>query len=168
MIPLFQAGLNNDIRNANVVALKQSSNVRWLSPAHLLESIVRSFNALKKIQQLKKKQFTIDFDIVDGLIRLLLPPKNILIFIQANRVPSLHTVVISVFALRKSLDSFANLIAYEEEHGSTSVQRRLNRSTLMPQDRDDEVENEGNSSFLQISGETSFAYKPPFLPSSTY
>ena len=149
MIPLFQAGLNKDIQNANGVALKQSSNVRWLSLVHLLESIARSFNALKKTQQLKKKQFAIDFDIVEGLIRLLLPFKNILIFIQTNRVASVHTVVISVFNLRKTLDSFDNLIAYEEEHGSTSAQRRDNRSTLMPQDRDDEVENEGNSFLLQ-------------------
>ena len=85
------------------VALKQSSNIRWLSLVYLLESISRSFDVLKRISQLKQKQFAIDLDIVDGLIRLLLPFKNVISCIQTNNVPSLHNVLISIFTLRKAL-----------------------------------------------------------------
>ena len=69
----------------------------------MLESISLSFDVLKKIPQLKQKQFVIDLDIVDGLIRLLLPFKNVLSWIQTNNIPSLHNVIISIFTLLKTL-----------------------------------------------------------------
>jgi len=98
---------------------------------------------LKKISQLKQKQFAIDLDIVDGLIRLLLPFKNVLSCIQANNIPSLHNVLISVFTLRKALESFENLVAYEAEYRSTSTKVKKNQRTLICSTEDDEVEHEG-------------------------
>ncbi len=102
--------MNKDIKNADGVALKQSSHIRWLSFVYLLESISRSFDALKKISQLKQKHFAIDIDIVNGLIRLLLPFKNVLSCVQANNVPSLHNVLISVFTLRKALYTMCTFV----------------------------------------------------------
>ena len=51
---------------------------------------------------MKQKQFVIDLDIVDGLIRLLLPFKNVLSCIQTSSIPSLHNVIVSIFTLRKA------------------------------------------------------------------
>jgi hypothetical protein len=125
------------------VALKQSLDVRWLSLVCLLESISRSFDVLKKIPQLKQKHFTIDIDIVNGIIRLLLPFKDILTRIQTNNAPSLHNVIISIFTLRKALESFENLVAYGKEYGSTSASPGDNERILCDASEDDETEHEG-------------------------
>jgi hypothetical protein len=56
--------LNEEIKELGDISLKQSINIRWLSFINLLESIDRSFLAMKKVLLNKKKTFAIEREIV--------------------------------------------------------------------------------------------------------
>ncbi|CAF1209747.1 unnamed protein product [Adineta ricciae] len=108
-------GINQKIKEAGGYALKQSTNVRWLSLIELLESIEKSSNIIGRVL-LGKKKFNINMDIVRSLVRLLRPFKFIIQIIQKGCEPSFHCVLISLLTLRASLESMSSLIAYEKSH----------------------------------------------------
>ncbi|CAF3625513.1 unnamed protein product [Rotaria socialis] len=116
-------GLNKDIQSNGGISLCQSTRVRWLSIMQLLNSIDRSFKETKKVLQEKKKPFLIDRMIVKRLIILLHPFKHIITVIQKGNEPSLYLVLICVLTLRKSLNSFENLIKFHKEHNETSTEK---------------------------------------------
>jgi hypothetical protein len=102
--------LNQKIKDAGGYALKQSTNVRWLSLIELLESIEKSSFILGKIMT-GKKRFNINMDIVRLLIRLLRPFKFIIQIIQKGTQPSFHNVLVSALTLRAALESMSSLVA---------------------------------------------------------
>lgn len=81
-----------------------------------MESIDRSFQGIKKVLANKKKNFSIERTIVQGLVRLLLPFKELIVKIQTNTTPSLHFVLIGVGSLQSTLSSFDSLLEYEKRH----------------------------------------------------
>jgi hypothetical protein len=105
--------LNQEIKELGGVSLKQSVSVRWLSFINLLESIDRSFVPIKKVLLNKKKTFAIERETVQGLIRLLLPFKELLIKLQTGKVLSLHFVLIGIDSLQYTISSFDTLLKYE-------------------------------------------------------
>jgi hypothetical protein len=54
----------------------------------------------------KKKTFAIEREVVQGLIRLLLPFKELLTKLQTSKTPSIHLVLIGIGSLRTTLSSF--------------------------------------------------------------
>lgn len=109
-------GLNQEIKEYGGVSLKQSINVRWLSFINLLESIDRSFFSIRKVLANKKKTFAIEREVVQGLIRLLLPFKELLTKLQTSKTPSIHLVLIGIGSLRTTLSSFDMLLEYEKKN----------------------------------------------------
>lgn len=108
--------MNEEIKELGGISLKQSINVRWLSLINLLESIDRSFLPIKKVLSTKKKTFAIERETVQGLIRLLLPFKELLIKLQTGKTPSLHYVFIGIGTLQSTLSSFDALLEYEKKN----------------------------------------------------
>jgi hypothetical protein len=132
------------VKDAGGYALKQSTNVRWLSLIELLESIDKSFTVLTKVLAGKKK-LNINVDIVRSLIRLLRPFKSIIQLIQKSSEPSFHNVVVSVLTLRAALASAASLIEYEKSYEYAS---NLD-GDLFDYDNDEFSELEGNEMFAK-------------------
>jgi len=64
----------------------------------------------------KKKTFAIEREVVQGLIRLLLPFKELLTKLQTSKTPSIHLVLIGIGSLRKTLSSFDMLLEYEKKN----------------------------------------------------
>jgi hypothetical protein len=117
--------LNEQIKELGGVSLKQSINVRWLSLINLLESIDRSFLCIKKVLSNKKKTFAIERETIQGLIRLLLPFKELLIKLQTGKTPSLHFVLIGIGCLKSTISSFDALLEYEKKNKSYSQNENL-------------------------------------------
>ncbi|CAF4592158.1 unnamed protein product [Rotaria socialis] len=111
-----KSGINPEIKEYGGVSLKQSINVRWLSFINLLESIDRSFFSIRKVLANKKKTFAIEREVVQGLIRLLLPFKELLTKLQTSKTPSIHLVLIGIGSLRTTLSSFDMLLEYEKKN----------------------------------------------------
>jgi hypothetical protein len=98
--------------------------VRWLSLIDLLESILRSFAATKRVLINRKQQSKlngIDEETLKQLIRLLKPFKHVLKIIQTTNTPSLYFVLICTLMLRRSLASFDNLIKFLQSEPSTNT-----------------------------------------------
>jgi len=134
--------LNQEIKELGGVSLKQSINVRWLSFINLLESIERSFYSIKKVLVNKKKSFAIELEVIQGLIRLLLPFKELLIKFQTSLTPSLHFVLIGIRGLQSALSSFDSLLEYEKKNKNYSQQENL--SSLDSNGSSSIHEDEGN------------------------
>ena len=64
----------------------------------------------------KKKTFAIEREVVQGLIRLLLPFKELLIKLQTGKTPSLHFVLIGIGCLKSTISSFDALLEYEKKN----------------------------------------------------
>ncbi|CAF1207983.1 unnamed protein product [Adineta ricciae] len=109
------SGLNQKLKDLGGHALKQSTDVRWLSLIELLESVEKSSSVIGKILP-GKKRFNINIDIVRSLIRLLRPFKFVIQIIQKSTEPSFHHVLISTLTLRAALESMSSLIAYEKSY----------------------------------------------------
>ncbi|CAF1553129.1 unnamed protein product [Adineta ricciae] len=120
-----KSGLNQAIKDHGGVSLKQSINVRWLSFISLLESIDRSFSAIRRVLVDKRKTFAIEREVVQGLIRLLLPFKELLIKFQTSKVPSIHFVLIGIGTLRTTLSSFDDLLEYEKKNKTRFQEKQL-------------------------------------------
>ncbi|CAF1508392.1 unnamed protein product [Adineta ricciae] len=120
-----QSGINKEIKESGGISLKQSTAVRWLSFVNLLESIDRSFLAIKKVLANKKKTFAIQLDVVQGLVRLLLPFKELIIKLQTGKMPSLHYVLIGIGTLQSALSSFDSLLEYEKKNKKYSCKEDL-------------------------------------------
>ena len=93
-----------------VLVSNNAINVRCLSFINLLESIYRSFFSIKRVLANKKKKFAIEQEVIQGLIRLLLTFKELLIKLQTTLTPSLHFVLIGIGGLQSSLSSFDALL----------------------------------------------------------
>ena len=117
--------MNQEIKEYGGVSLKQSINVRRLSFINLLESIDRSFFSIKTVPANKKKKFAIEQEVIQGLIRLLLPFKELLIKLQTTLTPSLHFVLIGIGGLQSTLSSFDALLEYERTHTTCSQKESL-------------------------------------------
>lgn len=108
--------MNQKIKEADGISLKQATAVRWLSFVNLLESIDRSFQSVKKTLANKEKTFAIERTVVQGLVRLLLPFKELLVRFQTSKTPSLHFVLIGIGMLQSTLSSFDALLEYEKRN----------------------------------------------------
>ncbi|CAF1073912.1 unnamed protein product [Didymodactylos carnosus] len=86
--------------------LHQSSIIRWLSLSDLLESIKRSYNALRIILTERKEEHRIDkinMTTVQQLINFLRPWKYVLYEVQKGNSPSLFTVFPCIAFLKADL-----------------------------------------------------------------
>ena len=117
--------MNLEIKEYGGVSLKQSINVRWLSFINLLESIDRSFFSIKRVLANKKKKFAIEQEVIQGLIRLLLPFKELLVKLQTTLTPSLHFVLIWIGGVQSTLSSFDALLECERTHKTCSQKESL-------------------------------------------
>ncbi|CAF4681514.1 unnamed protein product, partial [Rotaria socialis] len=118
-----RSGCNKDIQSFGGVALQQSTVVRWLSLINLLESIVRSYKATKRVLINRKQQVKlkgIDEEVLKQIIRLLRPFKQVLKIIQTTNAPSLYMVLICTHMLRKTLSSFDELMNYHSPSSTNS------------------------------------------------
>ncbi|CAF1043629.1 unnamed protein product [Adineta ricciae] len=118
-----KSGCNKDIQSNGGVALQQSTVVRWLSLINLLESIVRSYKATKRVlinRKQNSKLNGIDVEILKELIRLLKPFKHILKIVQTTNTPSLYMVLICTLMLRKTLGSFEELLEFHQSEPPTN------------------------------------------------
>lgn len=131
--------MNEEIKTAGGISLKQSINIRWLSLINLLESIDRSFLFIQKVLSNKNKTFAIERETIQGLVRLLLPFKELLIKLQTSKVPSLHFVLIGIGTLQSTISSFDALLEYEKKNKTYSQKENLcsidcNNSNLFYED----------------------------------
>ena len=98
--------------------------IRWLSLIDLLQSIVRSYKATKRVLIMRKRQSKlngIDEDILKQLIRLLKPFKHVLKIIQLTNTPSLYMVLICTLMLKKTLASFDEMMKYQVESSTNGL-----------------------------------------------
>ncbi|CAF1430901.1 unnamed protein product [Adineta steineri] len=111
---------NNDEVEEDIEALIDVTTLGDIPKKALqvLENIIeyRSFFCIRKVLANKKKNFAIEREIVQGLIRLLLPFKELLTKLQTSKTPSLHLVLIGIGSLRTTLSSFDMLLEYEKKN----------------------------------------------------
>ncbi len=109
----------------------------------LLESIVRSHKATKRVLINRKQQSKltgIDEEVLKQLIRLLKPFKHVLKIIQTTKSPSLYMVLVCTHMLKRTLASFDELVKYQTEASTDD----LNDAENIPAEEvEDIVESEG-------------------------
>jgi hypothetical protein len=101
------------------MTLYQSTVVRWLSMSSLLESILKSFTATKKLLLARKKQELtngLDELTIKQLILVLKPFKHTMTLIQTGNHPSLYMVLLSYISLKEALSSYKSLLDYNKLH----------------------------------------------------
>ncbi|CAF2828050.1 unnamed protein product, partial [Rotaria sp. Silwood2] len=108
-------GINNDIKQEGDVTLHQSCIVRWLSMSNLLESMLKSFKATKRLLLARNKHSLInDLDLatLKQLVLVLKPLKHIMTLVQTGNLPSLHMVLLCTLTLKRALSSYTSLVDY--------------------------------------------------------
>lgn len=120
--------------------------VRWLSLINLLESIVRSYKATKRVlfnRKQNSKLNGIDVETLIELIRLLKPFKHILKIVQTTNTPSLYMVLICTLMLRKTLCSFNELLEFHQSEPSANG--LIDTENSNPHATEDIIESEGKN-----------------------
>jgi hypothetical protein len=114
--------------------------------SNLLESLIKSFKATKRLLIARKKQSLInDVDLITikQLVLLLKPFKHIMTTIQTGSIPSLHMVLLSLWTLKHALSSYESLIDYK----NTFCNSYENKTD------DDEVEEDEDEEDDELEGE---------------
>ena len=92
----------------------------------------------------KQKKFAVEREIIQGLIRLLLPFKELLIKLQTVLMPSLYFGLIGIGGLWSTLSSFDALLKYEKTNKAYHQKENL-LSSLNLDDSNSTHEDEGNT-----------------------
>ncbi|CAF4547775.1 unnamed protein product, partial [Rotaria sp. Silwood2] len=138
-------GINNDIKVEGGVTLHQSCIVRWLSMSNLLESLLKSLKATKRLLITKKKQSLIndlDETTIKQLVLLLKPFKHVMTLIQTGNAPSLHMVLLCVLTLKDALTSYKALVDYKKIYCNSTKKTTID-DELEEEEDDDDDELEG-------------------------
>jgi hypothetical protein len=114
--------------------------------SNLLESLIKSFKATKRLLIARKKQALmndVDLTTVKQLALLLKPFKHIMTTIQTGSIPSLHMVLLSVWTLKHALSSYESLIDYKNTFCSSNENKTdINEVEEEEDEEDDELEGE--------------------------
>ena len=107
-----------------VVSVSNNQSMFVGSPSSIFWNLsIDHFFSIKRV--LAKKNFAIEQEVIQGLIRLLLPFKELLLKLQTTLTPSLHFVLIGICGLRSTLSSFDALLEYERTHKTYSQKESL-------------------------------------------
>ena len=108
-----------------VVSVSNNQSMFVGSPSSIFWNLsIDHFFPSKEFLQIKKK-FAIEREVIQGLIRLLLPFKELLTKPQTTLTPSLHFVLIGIDGLQSTLSSFDALLEYERTHKTYSQKESL-------------------------------------------
>ena len=113
-----------------------------MSISTLLESVLKSFTATKRLLSARKKQnLTTDLDeiTIKQLVLVLKPFKHTMTLIQTGNIPSLHMILLSTITLKEALVSYQSLLNYKKCCCNT----KENKNDIDKLDEDEEVELEG-------------------------
>jgi hypothetical protein len=113
--------------------------------SNLLESVLKSFTATKRLLLARKKQaLTTDLSemTIKQLVLLLKPFKHIMTLIQTGNQPSLHMVLLCTITLKEALSSYKALLNYKKACCNTDE----NKIDIDEVDEDEEFELEGSYS----------------------
>ncbi|CAF1391214.1 unnamed protein product [Rotaria sordida] len=114
-----KTGLNKEVQAAGGNAIRQATNIRWLSLIDLLDSIRTSYMEIKLILSRRKNQsrLTIISQILlEDITRFLTPFKSVLKLIQAGSKPTLYLVLPCTLTIRKVLNSFDELLDHVKKY----------------------------------------------------
>ncbi len=132
--------MNQQIKDEGGVTLHQSTVVRWLPLSDLLESLIRSFQIIRKLLTGKGKQrliMDLSLQYLKQLYTLLKPFKHVIVSIQKGDAPSIYLVPMCYITLKDVLQSFESIENYNQENLLDSQENQLFDESL-----DDELENE--------------------------
>jgi hypothetical protein len=116
--------------------------------SNLLESILKSFTATKRLLLTKKKtELTTGLDkiIIKQLVLVLKPFKHNMTMIQTGNGPSLYMVLLSTITLKEALSSYKSLLDYKK-FCCKRQEKESNNDNLdkdEDEDEDEEFELEG-------------------------
>ena len=102
----------------------QAIVIRWLSLINLLENIGSSFLQIKVALNRQKEQHQvscINQYLVKQTVRLLRSSQSVTQMIQSGSCPTLYLVLPCTLSLRKTLDSWGELLQYFSKHESKEI-----------------------------------------------